>query len=137
MEALHAAFVAPPANPSGNDDEDRPRVVLADLAWRLGVPLVTAKQWAVLECWYQERAAAYARAWAALHYPGVPLDLEGFAKHVAEERYSHLPDRVALAVGRELWYRALAPLALWEENRIILENRRRVQAEREAARRAA
>jgi hypothetical protein len=131
-EVLHAAFVAPPTD--FQEDRPDPDKVLAALARTLGVPGRLAMSWARQEYWHEERAAAHANSWAARYYPGFPLGLEGFAKRYAGTRYDN---REALAEGRELWYRALAPIALWEEIRVLLAARRRAQAAREAEIRSA
>jgi hypothetical protein len=135
-EALHAAFVAAPANASGLDD-DRPEKVLRTLAERHAVPLRYACMWAQWGEWYIERAASYARARAARQHPNAPLDLEGFAAYYAESHYSHLDRPQGLAWGRHVWFQALAPIAHWEAARMIAAGRQAAVDARAAARKAA
>lgn len=125
LAKLHRAFVAVPRNPSGLDEEDEPHAALRRLARECGVPRMDAFREASWGEWYIEREANYARAWAAAQHPGAPLDLEGFATYYADRWYSHLPRHEALAWGRAMWFRALAPVSHWEAARVVAESRSR------------
>jgi hypothetical protein len=139
IQKLHDAFATTPyaarAQAGYEWSEHDDDATLKRLARQHGVELREATMEAASSSWGLEREARLARKWAARVHPGAPLDLEGFAAYIAGGMYGHLERREGLAWGRTIWFKALAPIAQWEAQRIIVASRKATR--RMYARRAA